>query len=94
MEGLERGALCGRRRLRGGDEQCHRLPPALCDATASCRAGRHHPERRSHAATERLFRGALDELAQLGEPINSVLEVDIEGDEVTFSFYDLPVDGG
>ena len=38
----------------------------------------------------RLFRGALDVLATLGEPINRVLEVDIDGDEVTFSLYDLP----
>ncbi len=26
----------------------------------------------------------------MGEPINRVLEVDIEGDEVTFDLYDLP----
>jgi len=37
-----------------------------------------------------LFRGALDLLATLGEPINRVLEVDIDGDEVMFSLYDLP----
>lgn len=37
-----------------------------------------------------LFRGALDLLATLGEPVNRVLEVDIDGDEVTFSLYDLP----
>lgn len=37
-----------------------------------------------------LFQGALDELARVGEPINRVLEVDIEGDEVTFRLYDLP----
>ena len=42
----------------------------------------------------RLFRGALDELARLGEPINRVLEVDIEGDEVTFKLYALPAGGG
>ena len=39
---------------------------------------------------QRLFRGALDELARFGEPVNHVLEVDIEGDEVTFTFYGLP----
>jgi len=43
---------------------------------------------------QRLFRGALDELARLGEPVNRVLEVDIEGDEVTFKLYDLPAGGG
>ena len=37
-----------------------------------------------------LFSGALDELARVGEPVNRVLEVDIEGDDVTFKFYDLP----
>jgi predicted nuclease of predicted toxin-antitoxin system len=39
---------------------------------------------------QRLFRAALDELAQTGELINRVLEVDIEGDEVAFRLYDLP----
>ena len=42
---------------------------------------------------QRLFRGALDELARLGEPINRVLEVDIEGEDVTFSVYDFPPQG-
>lgn len=42
---------------------------------------------------QRLFRGALDELARFGEPVNRVLEVDIDGDEVTFAFYDLPTVG-
>jgi predicted nuclease of predicted toxin-antitoxin system len=44
----------------------------------------------SRVMQQRLFRGALDELARLGEPINCVLEVDIDGDDVTFSLYDLP----
>ncbi len=39
---------------------------------------------------QRLFDGALDELSRFGELINRVLEVDIEGDETTFDFYDLP----
>jgi len=39
---------------------------------------------------QQLFRGALDELAQIGEPINHVLEVDIEGDEATFRVYEFP----
>lgn len=37
-----------------------------------------------------LFRGALDALAKWGEPINSVLEVDTDGDDVTFDLYQLP----
>jgi predicted nuclease of predicted toxin-antitoxin system len=41
---------------------------------------------------QRLFLSALDELARFGEPVNHVLEVDIEGDEVTFKFYELPAD--
>ena len=40
-----------------------------------------------------LFRGVLDELARLGEPINRVLEVDIDGEDVTFSVYALPSHG-
>ena len=39
---------------------------------------------------QQLFRGALDELAAFGELVNHVLEVDIEDEEVTFNFYDLP----
>jgi predicted nuclease of predicted toxin-antitoxin system len=39
---------------------------------------------------QRLFKAALDELALLGEPINRVLEVDLDGDDVTFALYDLP----
>jgi len=39
---------------------------------------------------QRLFRGALDELSRFVELINRVLEVDIEGDEMTFDFYELP----
>jgi predicted nuclease of predicted toxin-antitoxin system len=37
-----------------------------------------------------LFRGALDELAAIGELVNRVLEVDLEGDEMLFTLYDLP----
>jgi len=37
-----------------------------------------------------LFVGALDYLAKSGEPVNRVLEVDLEGDSVTFNLYDLP----
>jgi predicted nuclease of predicted toxin-antitoxin system len=39
---------------------------------------------------QRLFRGALAELATLGEPVNRVLEVDIDGEDITFNLYDLP----
>ena len=39
---------------------------------------------------QQLFRGALDELARFGEPINRVLEVDIDGDDVTFNLYEMP----
>ena len=39
---------------------------------------------------QRLFRGALDELSRFVELINRVLEVDIEGDEMMFDFYELP----
>ena len=40
---------------------------------------------------QRLFSGALDELTRLGEePVNRVLEVDIDGEDVTFSLYELP----
>lgn len=37
-----------------------------------------------------LFRAALDELATTGEPVNRVLEVDLDGEEVTLTLYDWP----
>ena len=37
-----------------------------------------------------LFRGTLETLAAQGEPINQVLEVDLHGDEVSFTIYDWP----
>jgi predicted nuclease of predicted toxin-antitoxin system len=39
---------------------------------------------------QRLFRAALDELALIGEPVNRVLEVDLDGGEVILTLYDLP----
>jgi predicted nuclease of predicted toxin-antitoxin system len=39
---------------------------------------------------QRLFKAALDELAVIGEPVNRVLEVDLDGEEVTLTLYDLP----
>ncbi len=44
----------------------------------------------SRLIQQQLFRGALNVLVAMGEPVNRVLEVDIEGDEVTFDLYDLP----
>jgi predicted nuclease of predicted toxin-antitoxin system len=41
-------------------------------------------------AQQRLFLGALDEIALTGDLINRVLEVDVDGDDVTFTLYDLP----
>lgn len=40
-----------------------------------------------------LFRGAVDQLAMLGEPVNQVLEVDLDGGDVVFALYDLPAKG-
>jgi predicted nuclease of predicted toxin-antitoxin system len=37
-----------------------------------------------------LFSGALRQLVGVGEPINQVLEVDLDGEDVTFTLYDLP----
>jgi len=38
----------------------------------------------------KLFRAALDELAVTGDPVNRVLEVDLDGEEVSLTLYDLP----
>jgi hypothetical protein len=45
----------------------------------------------NRAVQQQLFKAALDELAVIGEPVNRVLEVDLDGDEVTLTLYDLPV---
>jgi predicted nuclease of predicted toxin-antitoxin system len=37
-----------------------------------------------------LFRAALKTLAELGDPINKLLQVDIVGDEITLALYDFP----
>ena len=39
---------------------------------------------------QRLFKAALDEFATIGEPVNRVLEVDLDGDDVTLALYDFP----
>jgi predicted nuclease of predicted toxin-antitoxin system len=46
----------------------------------------------SRVLQQRLFKAALDELASHGEPVNRVLEVDLDGGDVTFALYDLPPD--
>ena len=43
-----------------------------------------------NALQRRLFMAALDELGTIGEPVNRVLELDLDGDEVTLALYDLP----
>lgn len=43
----------------------------------------------NRAVQQRLFKAALDELAVIGEPVNRVLEVDLAGEEVTLTLYDL-----
>jgi hypothetical protein len=37
----------------------------------------------------RLFQAVLDELAVVDEPVNRILDVDLEGDNATFILYDL-----
>jgi hypothetical protein len=47
----------------------------------------------SRDVQRRLFKAALDELATVGEPVNRVLEVDLDGNEVTLTLYDWPPAG-
>ena len=44
----------------------------------------------SRTVQQKLFHAALDELVILGEPLNRVLEVDLDGAEATFAVYDWP----
>lgn len=41
---------------------------------------------------QHIFKAALDELALVGEPVNRVLEVELDGDDVILTLYDLPPD--
>jgi len=40
----------------------------------------------------KLFRAALNELAITGDPVNRVLEVDLDGEEISLTLYDLSQD--
>lgn len=42
---------------------------------------------------ERLFAGAIEQLVRHGEPINQVLEIDLAGEDVAFTFYEFPSPG-
>lgn len=44
----------------------------------------------SRNVQRRLFKAALDELAVIGEPVNRVLEVDLDGEEVSVMVYEWP----
>jgi predicted nuclease of predicted toxin-antitoxin system len=44
----------------------------------------------SRDVQRRLFKAALDELAVIGEPVNRVLEIDLDGEEMSLSLYDWP----
>jgi hypothetical protein len=39
---------------------------------------------------KRLFGRAVGKLTDYGEPVNHVLEVDIDGEDVIFELYELP----
>ena len=41
---------------------------------------------------KQLFSRALGKLTEYGEPINQVLEVDIDGEDVIFELYELPLE--
>jgi hypothetical protein len=45
------------------------------------------------AVQQRLCKAALDELAVVGEPVNRVVEVDLDGEQVTLTLYDWPSAG-
>ena len=47
----------------------------------------------NRVAQRQLFKAALDEFATIGEPVNRVLEVDLDGGEATLTLYDLPSTG-
>jgi hypothetical protein len=64
-------------------------PTMRATSGASMRGSRCIPGL-SSCLQQQLFRAALDELALIGEPVNQVLEVDLDGDDVTIVVYDLP----
>ncbi len=46
----------------------------------------------SRVLQRQLFQIALEELALIGELVNRVLEVDLDGEEAVLALYDLPAD--
>jgi hypothetical protein len=62
---------------RGGIARCPPIPIDHSD-----------PGRQPHDAAAPV-KAALDELAIIGEPVNRVLEVDLDAEEVTLTLYDL-----
>jgi predicted nuclease of predicted toxin-antitoxin system len=44
----------------------------------------------NRAMQRQLFKAALDELDVIGEPVNRVLEIDLDNEEVALTLYDLP----
>lgn len=46
------------------------------------------------SAQEALFRAVLAELARLGEPVNQVIEADLDGEDTVLTVYDLPPPNG
>ena len=45
---------------------------------------------RSCRPPKRLFKNAVDKLTEYGEPINHVLEVDLDGEDMIFDLCELP----
>jgi predicted nuclease of predicted toxin-antitoxin system len=39
---------------------------------------------------QKLFRAALQELVVIGEPVNRVIEIDLDGEDAVVTVYDLP----
>ena len=82
FEARWRSRPAGRVRIRTAFRQVY--------ATQPLHAGLSFCYPPSAACCSRNSFAALDELAAIGEPVNPVLEVDLDRDEVTVAVYDLP----
>jgi hypothetical protein len=63
---------------------CTRFAAGRADSRGAISTGASKPPEARHHC------GVVSELAVIGEPVNRVLEIDLDSDEVTLTLYDLP----
>ena len=97
LSAIDPAGFVSGRQIPQGHLRLYRAGPSDRLLGADFRPSRLHPRTIvilipvvNRVVQQKLFRAVLDELAAIGEPVNRVLEVDLDGEEVTFTLYDWP----